>query len=286
MQKPIKIIVKGSGAFGDDAPTVEDLVAQVQDFVSVLHQVESAISESGQEEIVWKVTNLTKNSPLTIEISPYPKDAAVNIDRRVGEVISATSDGIRELTVHGRRPRFFNEKAIDKTTSVFKRVANGLENTVFDFSAFHGVRDVEASRRNVKQSLKEIEKLSSHKAVAYREFGSVEGYISKVELDGFGRPIIWMKARLDGQLIKCVSDDHGLDRIGHFEVAEVLKGLRVNVFGTIQYKDYEKVSYVDVTRVHVFASDDELPNFTEIVSPDFTNGLEASKYLEILRNDG
>ena len=116
--------------------------------------------------------------------------------------------------------------------------------------------------------------------------GSLEGFISKVELDDFGRPLVWLKSRLDSQLVKCISDANGLDRIGHFQVSEVLKGLRVRVHGLLNYKDLEHIASIKVEGVHVFEADDKLPNHDEIVSPNFTNGVEASEYLKRLHSDG
>ncbi len=77
-----------------------------------------------------------------------------------------------------------------------------------------------------------------------------------------------------------------MDRIGHFEVAEVLKGLRVRVHGLIHYRDLEQVTAIDVEGVNVYESDDQLPCYESIVSPDFTDGVEAVQYLEALRQDG
>ena len=105
-------------------------------------------------------------------------------------------------------------------------------------------------------------------------------------MDGYGRPLVWIRSRLDNQFIKCISNDGGLDRIGHYEVAEVLRGLRVRVFGTIRYKNIEQVESIDVEGVQVFATDHELPDSDSIVSPNFTSGVESSAYLKALREDG
>lgn len=122
--------------------------------------------------------------------------------------------------------------------------------------------------------------------IAHKELGSIEGFITGIEIDGFNRPIIRLRSRLDGQEVKCVSNGHGLDRIGHIEVGEVLKGLRVRVYGLLNYKDLEQILSMEVERVHVFEPDSELPEPDSIVSPNFTEGKEAVAYLETLRTDG
>ena len=122
MAKPIKITVKGSDNHGDDAPTVEDLLTQIQDYVSVLREVEGALSEDGSEQIVWRVTNVTKNSPLTFEVTPYAKTYGVNIDGQAEKVVVATATGFKHLTDTGERPMYFTDKVISKAEKIYARV--------------------------------------------------------------------------------------------------------------------------------------------------------------------
>ncbi|WP_316015221.1 hypothetical protein [Roseobacter sp. HKCCA0434] len=286
MAKPIKIIVRGADSRGDDAPTVEDLLAQIQDFVAVLHSVESAVADDGKEEIVWRVTDATKNSPITFEVTPYPKTHAMNIDRRAIEVVTATAKGFEQIATTGGRPMYFSDQVIDRAERVYARVTNGLAETNVDFSAYDAAPNLEVTRNNAKSSITRIEELRSPPPNTHREIGSLEGFVAKVELDGFERPIVWLRSRLDGQLVKCEASDGGLDRIGHFEVIEVLKGKRVRVHGILHYKSLEQIAYIEVEGVHVFEADVELADADSIVSPGFTGGIESSAYLEALRQDG
>lgn len=286
MTKPIRITVTGDDHRGGDAPTVEDLLSQIQDFVHVLREVEEAVSEGGPEEIVWRVTNATKNSPLTFEVTPTARRHAMNIDGRAAMVVQATARGFRHLYRTGERPRYFNDQVIDRAAKVYARVTNGLATTKVDFSEYEDSPEFVATPETAREVAPKLEAVKRPAPVAHRELGSLEGYISRVELDGYGRPLVWLKSRLDGQVIKCIAADRGLDRIGHLEVSEVLKGMRVQVHGLINYKDLETISSIEVDGVHVYEPDDNLPHFRDIVSPNFTNGVEASAYLERLRIDG
>lgn len=286
MAKPIKITVSGTDHRGGDAPTVEDLLAQIQDFVFVLREVEDAVSDGNQSEIVWRVTNATKNSPLTFEVTPTSKKHAMNIDSRVQKVVQATAKGFQHFAQTGERPAYFTDQVVDRATKVYARVTNGLAATIVDFGEYEDAPKFHATPDRARDVAKKLEAFKHSRPIAHREIGSLEGYINKVELDGFGRPLVWLKSRLDGQVVKCVSDAKGLDRIGHFEVSEVLKGLRVQVHGLIYYKDIEQISHIEVEGVHVFEEDANLPDHTKIVSPNFTNGLEASEYLARLHSDG
>lgn len=285
MAKPIRITIRGTDSRGSDAPTVEDLLSQIQDFVSLLHGVEGAISEGGALEIDWRVTDATKNSPLTLEVTPFPRNFAMNIDRRAAQVVLATSQGIDALASRGERPMYFSDILIGRAERMFERVTNGLAETFVDTSEYESVASIQVGRDLAGAGIKHISDLRSAKAIEYRELGSIEGFITKIELDGYNRPLIWLKHRLDGQTVKCVTKGNALDRIGHYEVSEVLKGLRVQIFGLISYKDLERIGSVEADAIHVFASDKELPDMEDIVAPNFTKGLEASEYLRIIRED-
>ena len=286
MAKPIKIVVSGNEIDGQDAPTVEDLLAQIQDVVNVLKGVEEAIALDGKREIIWRVTNVTKNSPLTFEITPFPKTHAMNIDRRAEQVVTSSASGLGALASGGERPAYFSNELMDRVEKVYQRVTNGLSATKIDFGGYVDAPAVEISKPTVRAAVASIKRFQSPTAVTHKELGSIEGVISRVELDGNNRPVVWLRSRLDGQTIRCAPSGGALDHIGHYEVAEVLRGMRVIMYGVVNYKSLEDVASIDVDRIHVFAPDSELPGFEKIVSPNFTKGVEASDYLEAVRQDG
>lgn len=286
MAKPIRITVKGSDVGGEDAPTVEDLLAQIQDLVGVLKGVEEALSDDGKKEIVWRVTNVTRNSPLSFEITPFPKSHGMNIDRRAEQVVTSAAQGMQALVSGGNRPAYFSDDLVERVEKVYERVTNGLAATEVNFADYRNAPAIEITKPTVGGQVAAIQAFRSPRPVPHKELGSVEGTITRVELDGYQRPVLWLKSRLDGQNVKCIANDGALDRIGHYEVGEVLKGMRIIVYGLVSYKDLEDIGSVEVDGVHVFADDSELPGFDQIVSPGFTNGVEASAYLEALHRDG
>lgn len=286
MTKAITITVKGTDDGGTDAPTVEDLVAQIQDLVGVLKGIEEAISDDGKRELIWKVTNVTRNSPLRFEITPFPRTYAMNIDKRAEQVVQTTALGLQKLAVGGGRPEYFTDDIIAHAEKVYERVTNGLSATVLDFSKYREDLRVDITNETVKSAKAAIDTLRAPSPSPYRELGSVEGTISRVELDGRHRPVVWLRVRLDGSVVKCVANDGALDRIGHYEVATVLRGLRVTMFGMVNYKDKEEISSIEVDGIHVFSCDNDLPDCDSIRSPNFTRGIEASEFLEALRADG
>lgn len=84
---------------------------------------------------------------------------------------------------------------------------------------------------------------------AYHQIGSVEGYITKVDLDGRNGPIIWLRSRIDGQSVKCVIKGKAHDVITHYEAGEGLRGLRVQLFGMIHYKGLKTMKICLVSKI-------------------------------------
>lgn len=288
MTQPIKISVKGTDAEGEgiDAPTVEDLLSQIQDFVFILRGVERAVAEDGKEHLVWRVTDATRNSPITFEVTPYPRSFGMNIDVRAATVVGAAANGLTQIAERADRPLHFTDDVVKRAEQLNVRVSNGLSETKIDFSNYDFECQVELTPSTAVTTISNIERIKGAPPIKHRELGSIEGFIARVELDRFNRPLVWIRSRLDNQFIKCVSDSHGLDRIGHYEVAEVLSGLRVRVIGLIHYNDVEHVERIDVESIQVYEPDHKLPDSDSIVSPDFTSGLESSAYLETVREDG
>lgn len=285
MSKPIRIIVRGTDNAGDDAPTVEDLLSQIQDQVSIFQDVESEIDNSGSGQISWRVTNVSKNSPITFEVTPYPKNHGVNVDSRAEVVIETVANGFEQILEGRGRPKYFSDQVFKKIEKISTRLENGLVGTDLDFSEYKNCPKLNLDTVRARKVTAQTKAILQPSETPHREIGSVEGYITKVELDGFNRPIVWLKTRLDKQIIKCVSKEGGLEKIGHIEVSEVLQGLRVKVFGIINYRSLEGISSINVSNVDVFDSDEKLPDYEDIVDPNFTGGVESVEYLRALRKD-
>ncbi len=287
MAQPIRITVGATDTFGEDAPTVEDLLSQIQDLVSILHSIDEAVAGQGNRKLVWRVTNAIKESPITFELTPFPKELGVNIDTRAQEVVGATANGLAQLSEHGERPPYFADGVLGKAQELNKRVINGLSVTTIDFSEYKDAPQIAITRDIATRALEHILESKTPAPTRHRELGSIEGVITRVELDQQKKPLVWIRSRLHDQSpIKCIPEEHGLDRIGHLEVAEVLEGLRVLVLGLIHYRDVDRVDKIEVESVRVFEPDHELPNIDSIVSPNFTAGVESSEYLRTLREDG
>jgi hypothetical protein len=114
MSDPIRFTIRAKNA-ETDAPTVEDLLAQIGDWNSILRGVEQALAEDGASEIEWRVTGASKNSPLAFELTAFPRWHGMNIERRTKQVKEGIFAGLSTLRSRPERPSYFTEPVLEKT---------------------------------------------------------------------------------------------------------------------------------------------------------------------------
>jgi hypothetical protein len=265
------------------APTADDLLDQIRDYLEIFRGVERALAEDGQNAIEWRVINASRQNPILMQLEAYPKQYAVDIAQRVNAVARNTAAGLAELVSAPTRPRFFSDATLERVERTFERVTNGLDLSGIDF----GSDDIPAHR---------ITKASAHGAARnaklaqtpedrpYRELGAIEGMFRSVERDGHGHKLLWIKHRLTGDEVKCQLEGDALNLVGDYKIGEVFRGRRVLVTGTIHYKGLGAIRHVDATDVRFFPPATELPNVDTILDENFTGGLTTEEYLARLRD--
>ena len=282
MTSPIHLSISGHSA-ETDAPTVDDLVNQVGDYVSIMNAVEEALADDGISEIEWRITNAKKNTPLELELTPFPRRHGINIDQRVHKVKEYTASGLALLVTTAERPSFFNDIVLEKVERLFQRVTNGLDLTKIDYGP-EIQRTVEVTPNTARAAVSHISAVRTPKEKPYRELGSVEGFLKGVDRDGFGRAIVFVKLRLNGEIVKCLTSEIAESEVEKHEIGDVWKNRRVRVVGTIYYKSLGRISKIDADVVQFLRGRDELPSSADIINKDFTGGLASTEYLEKLRN--
>lgn len=281
MVKPVKISISGTGT-STDAPTVEDLLRQLRDLFEILESVEAAVSEDGTIAMEWRITDVSRNSPLTFEATAFPIDHAMNIDRRAAVVQHAVATGFQTLRAEGIRPSYFNETVLTKVERISDRLTNGLNLTSIDFGTPDGKVDITPTvAREISRNVKSVQSPAER---PFQELGSVEGYYVRVEVDGHNRSILHIRDRMFGDLVKCILRKGAREAVAEQKVKQILERSRVLVTGTVHYRGLGSVNYIDADDVRILRSRKELPGVAEIVDPDFTDGLSSEAYLKALRN--
>jgi hypothetical protein len=273
--------ISGRGA-ETDAPTVDDWLEQIADYLDILRGVERALAEDGQGAIDWRVLNASKTSPLSVQIGAFPTTYATNIDERVGLVVRHTAAGLHALERVPERPIYFNDYVLGKVEQVFERVTNGLALSEIDFGAAAPPLVITPSIAVGAAKNARLAKAPPDRP--YKELGAIEGYFDSVGKDGYGHRLLWIRHRLTGNTIKCTLDGPALESIGHHEIHEVFRGRRLLVIGTIYYKSLGHISQIQADQVRFFPAAGELPGVDDILDKNFTGGLSSEEYLDRLRD--
>jgi hypothetical protein len=281
MSDPIRFTIKAQNA-ETDAPTVDDLLAQIGDWNSILRGVEEAVAEDGASEIEWRVTGASKSSSLSFELTAFPRRHGMNVERRTTQVKEGISAGLSVLRSKPERPSYFTEPVLERAERLFERVTNGLSLTRIEFG--DGLPPIEIKPPEAKLAARNITAVRKPKEKPYREIGSLEGTLQRVERDGYGRPLLWVKLRVSGDTVKCIARGSAQTEVEHHEIADIWKNKRVRVFGTIYYKALGQITQVESDAVQFLQPREELPRASEIVDENFTSGLKSEEYLERLRN--
>lgn len=285
MVKPVTITIRGPKDGGAEAPSVDDLLGQIRDLVDVLQGVERATEANAKSELEWRVTDAKMNSPISLELTPFGHGPVDALLARIERVERTTADGFRALRSGHVQPPFFNNETLAKARRMHARVLNGLTDTLlaFDFSIEPTpvVIDPPAARK-VESA---IESAVAAESAPYREFGSIEGYVTKPELDGHNRAILRFRARLGGAEVKAYASGDAFHQVEALRLSDVWHGVRVRVYGTIHYKSLGIVEVINATGMEVLDRD-RLPGINDIVDPDFTSGLTTEEFLQELRHDG
>jgi hypothetical protein len=252
------------------------------DWNSILRGVEEAIAEDGASEIEWRVTGASTNSPLAFELTAFPRRHGMDIERRTKQVKREISTGLSALRSKPERPSYFTEPVLEKAERFFERVTNGLSLTRIEFG--DSLPPIEITPREAKFVAKNITAVRKPKEKPYQEIGSLEGYLQRVERDGYGRPLLWVKLRVSGETVKCIAQGGAQTEVEHHEIADIWKNKRVRVFGIIYYKTLGQIMQIEADAVQFLRPREELPRANEILDENFTGGLRSEEYLERLRN--
>ncbi len=217
MSKPIRLVIRGRNT-ETDAPTVEDLLAQVGDWFSMLRGVEEALANDGTTEIEWRVTGASKRSPLAFELTPFPRRHGMDIERRTRQVKEQIVAGFQLLRSKAERPSYFTDPVLEKAERLFERVTNGLDLTRIEFG--DELPTVEITPADAKAASANAIAVRRPKDKPYREVGSVKGTLQRVERDGYGRPLLYVKLRMDGEIVKCIAKEGAQAEVERHEIAE------------------------------------------------------------------
>ncbi len=281
MSTVVKITLSGRGP-DTDAPTVEDALDELRDYLDIFRGVEEAVAGTQVSAIDWRLVDAKRSSPLAFDLQPFPKDYAVNIDQRVEIVLTETAVGLSALQTRAERPRHFTNPVMRKAHRVFQRVTNGLSRSEIDFGA--KLPAMRLTPTVARDAARNVDQVLTPPDKPYKEIGSVEGYINGAEMDGFGRRVIYVIERISGETVKCLVMPEALRGLEARELRDIWRYRRAEVYGLIHFQALGKVEHIEAQDVRFLRYREDLPQVDDIIDPDFTGGMRTEEYLDRLRD--
>ncbi len=280
MAKPVRFVISNAGNLGSDAPAVKDLCKQILNFVVFAEGVEEC--NKGKKMISWHVTSVSMQSPITMEFTPVCADEAdpsLHTQQVVESIVSFAHEVYRSPHVTNG---LANDavSAFDNMHDIVVQHSNRIE---IDFSEYVTGGKFFISRESAANYLFKKDMASVPRDLPESESGSLEGYVLRVDRNQQQRPTVLLRARIDGQIVKCVATGSDLDDLGKRMIKEIFESLRIRVDGTIHYKSVNVIDYIDADSFYVYPPNDSLPSAEEFFDPNFTGGLESCEYLKIIR---
>ena len=174
----------------------------------------------------------------------------MNIERRTKRLKEQISTGLSALRLKPERPSYFTEPVLEKAEKLFERVTNGLNLTTIELG--DNLPNIEITPPDAKLTARNMTAVRKPKEKPYREIGSVEGTLQRVERDGYGRPLLYVKLKVSGETIKCIAKGSAQSEVEHHKIADIWKNKRVRVFGSIYYRALGQTSRLNRMRCNSY----------------------------------
>jgi hypothetical protein len=281
MSRVIKLRISGRGA-ETDAPTVEDMLDQIRDYVDILRGVEEAVAGNPTSALDWRMIDAHHNSPLEFDIQAFPRQFATNIDQRVDIVTTETARGFAILQSRPERPPHFTNNVMGKARRIFVRVTNGLGLSEVDFGP--ELPKVKITPNIGRSAARNVDLVLDRPDKPHQEVGSIEGYLQAVARGAYSRRVVYVIERITGEEVRCLITDAAVAELETREIRDIWRYPRVEVQGRIHFAGLGKIDHIEAERVRFLRYRSDLPQIDDVIDPDFTGGLRTEEYLERLRD--
>ncbi|MGA2650433.1 MAG: hypothetical protein ABSF28_07910 [Terracidiphilus sp.] len=257
-----------------ETKTVElaDLSAAIVNFLGLLRDVDSTISDKRMGNLRWKVTVLRDDPFPLIGVTPVPfkptlRDTSIEVQREViGNVIS--------LTEKGERSRLFSDAALDKVERIAKTAPKIGGTTIYTAQTGEFNLQTKVTARTLTQ-IRELTQVTS------RAFGNIIGDLGSISVHKGLEIRVW-----DASLkrpIRCnfKHEGRGAEAKEIEAQAKDLLGKRVLATGTINF-DRNGMPLKMLVHSLKDAPMPTLPPIEELMGSiqHFTGGLSVSEFLE------
>lgn len=256
-----KVTLKGDEA--DEGVRLSDLIDQLDTIKQVLNQIDKRVSGRKSPGLYYRITALSMNSPITLEVEAVTKQQGPNYG---SQVISRFGKDIQEI-IGGHRPK---DADIDLLES-YRALVQPKHISQFIFQ-------IDSDQIDVPKSLDaEVERILGPDQV---ERGSLTGSLDVLDIHN-GRNLFKVYPMVGPSSVKC----HFAQGMFKEAVAGIDRFVRIH--GTLHYKKAEKFPhFMEVERIEVLPEASDLPKLSSMrgMAEDAFEGLSSTDFVEKIRD--
>lgn len=279
----VKIIVHASGADADTL-TVSDAMQQVLDAFELLSAAEDAPDQP--PEVLWRLERASTNSPLTIEAIAIGADPVADVSHEARQAKARVLDGLNQILQSKSKPAWINKRAEETIRRLLKRTLEGVGRTDFHLTDEDPpiVIDPPAASRGISYlDIVAAEAAAKVQDLTRTEYGSVEGNVAGTTTH-YGKPAIIIRARLSGDLIKCVFSPTAAHHVGPVRSwEEAWSGQRVLVRGRLAFDKTGKLIFVQAEHLEPIKPKDV--RLSDLRQQSQSGQVDVDEYLKRIWNE-
>jgi hypothetical protein len=257
------ITLKGDEA--DDSLRLSDLIDQLDAIKNVLNQIDKRVSGKKSPGLYYRVSKVTMNSPITIEVEAVSKTKEASYGYAV---VARLNRDLRDV-IQSRRPVDADIDLLESYKTLVQPMKRHLSNFVL------GTGD---SKIEIPKSLDA--KVEEILGPDQYEMGSITGSLDVLDVHN-SKNLFKIYPIVGASSVKC-----------HFKrelLSDAISGINsfVRVSGELRYKKAEKFPhFIEVHNIEVLPERSDAPLLSSLrgMAKDAYGGESSTEYVERLRN--
>jgi hypothetical protein len=247
-----------------DTITLSAFISGLRNFLGILEDVDSAVSQNSSGSMKWELTVLEKNSPPIVGVTPNPR--RLTPDDVSFAIQSQVLENIHSLTSNGERTNFMPDAALLKLKNIARSTKRLGPSLAYVYGNGHRGREESIT----EATFKNVSELTDPK---YSAYGSVVGKLESISVHRGNEFRVWDKNT--GRPVRCLFSPER-----ESDVKDHLRSL-VLVAGIVKFNTAGLPISLEMEELEKYAARD-LPSIGDMsgLVDDFTGGRTLKEYLE------
>lgn len=253
----------------EDRIPLKAFIDSLQNFLSVLRDLDATISHNPKGNTIWEVVSLQKNSPPVVGVAPRPKSPKLpDMSQIVEEQLLANA---KSLSANSERNQYLSDSALASLERLAGRTPKLGPMAIY----IDGTGKIKDEADITESTLKNVQQLTK---VRYSAFGSLVGSLDAITVHNGNEFRVWDETTR--KPVRCKFQEKELEH-----VKSLLKS-RVRVSGVIQSNSAGSPIVIELEDLELLVKR-ELPTIEEMsgLVEDFTDGKSLKEYMEELSDE-